>query len=119
MKKVFLFLFSLCLAFTAFSQQKNAVQKLQVIDKSVNPVRQWRVYAFEAIGTDKMDLKALGNDLKAVKGFKELQESSVNTQHTRFVIYVAMDMILAKSPDVLQVFRKHNLEITNIPTEVK
>ncbi|MEY4875808.1 MAG: hypothetical protein RL708_957 [Bacteroidota bacterium] len=119
MKKVFLFLFSLCLAFSAFSQQKNTTQKLQVIDKSVNPVRQWRVYAFEAIGADKVDLKLLAIDLKAVKGFKELQESSVNGAHTRFVIYVAMDMILAKSPELLQAFRKHNLEITNIPTETK
>jgi hypothetical protein len=119
MKKLFVFLFSICVAFSAIAQQKSAIQKLQVIDKSTNSVRQWRVYAFENTTTSKIDLESLGKDLKAVKGFINLQESSTTIPNIRFVIYMNMDMILGKSTEILNVFKKHNLEITNIPVEAK
>jgi hypothetical protein len=117
MKKVIVFLCSIILTFSAFAQPKNVVKKIQVIDRSVNPVRQWRIYVFEATKKENIDEQGLINDLSKVKGIQTAQLSNAPADKSRILIYADMNMILAQSPEILQVFKKHNLEITNIPVE--
>ena len=114
MKKVIVFLLSICFAFGAFAQQPTAVKKMQILDKSTNQVRQWRIYVFEANKTEKIDANALVKDLAKVKGVQTVQLSPSPENKDRILVYMNLDMPLTKATDMLNVFKSYNIQITNL-----
>jgi hypothetical protein len=114
MKKVIVFLLSICFAFGAFAQQPTTAKKMQILDKSTNAVRQWRIYVFEANKTEKVDADALVKDLEKVKGVQSAQLSPSPETKDRILVYMNLDMPLTKATDMLNVFKAHNIQIVNI-----
>ena len=91
---------------------------MQVIDRSYNPVRHWRIYVFETVDQQPMDITQLKASLLATKGVQRV-EPNAETMSKRVLIYADERMMLSKSVELKNAFTNAGVELSNIPVETK
>ena len=120
MKKMIILIASMFLMGISVSTfaQKGAVRKLNIIDQSNNPVRNWHLYVFETNDQQPLDLVALRKNLTAVKGVLKVEPNNVS-ENKRVLIYLDEKTLISKSIELKNAFATSGFEITNIPINEK
>ncbi|MFM2226198.1 MAG: hypothetical protein RJA07_2400 [Bacteroidota bacterium] len=114
MKKYLIIAMMLIFSASTFAQVNKPI-KVNIVEKSAIDYRNVLIYKIETGDKSKMNMTKLVKDLFATKGFKDINMPADDCSF--FTIYINGDFPLNKSTEILNTFKIHNIEITNLKAE--
>jgi biopolymer transport protein ExbD len=114
MKKYIIIAMMLIFSASTFAQVNKPI-KVNIAEKSYVDYRNVLIYKIETGDKSKINMTKLVKDLFTTAGFKDINMPGDDCSF--FTIYIDGNFPLNKSVEIINTFKQHNIEITNLKTQ--